>query len=238
MRSILILCVLFVSVFQTSCQNPERGIHQNLSAAEFEKLMAGKPGAQLIDVRSQQEFKERHLKGATLMNINEQGFDEMLSSLDKTKPVFVYCLGGGRSATASSKMKAAGFKEIYNLKGGILEWAAAGLNIEKSEGYSGKRGLSSADLLAQLGSKPYVLVDYNAVWCGPCKRIAPVLKKFTDERKEQIMLLKVDADENPDLMIEKGIQSIPYLELYHKGKLVWKHSGIINETDLIRASGL
>jgi len=51
------------------------------------------------------------------------------------------------------------------------------------------------------------------------------------------MLLKIDADENPTLMTEKGIRAIPYIELYKDGKLIWQHSGIVTEEQLMQAVG-
>ncbi|MBX7202537.1 MAG: thioredoxin [Bacteroidia bacterium] len=238
MRILVLSLVLLLSISHTSCQS-QGGTQQkqDISAVEFEQLMKSKSDAQLIDVRTQKEFRERHLKGATLMDINEPAFNESITTLDKSKPVFVYCLGGGRSASAASRLKDAGFTEVYNLKGGILEWTAAGLPVEAAAGALQKKGKTLAELQALAQSKAYVLIDYHAVWCGPCRKIAPILQKFSDERKEQLMLLKIDADENPTLMTEKGIRAIPYIELYKDGKLIWQHSGIVTEEQLKQAVG-
>jgi thioredoxin-like negative regulator of GroEL len=51
------------------------------------------------------------------------------------------------------------------------------------------------------------------------------------------MLYKVDADDNPGLLRTKQIQSIPYLELYKDGKLIWQHAGLISEEELREAAG-
>ena len=71
---------------------------------EHPQLLAGTPGAQLVDVRSSGEFTEGHLAGAANMNINDDGYKDKFNTLDKNKPVFVYCLSGGRSGRAANIM--------------------------------------------------------------------------------------------------------------------------------------
>jgi thioredoxin len=60
-----------------------------------------------------------------------------------------------------------------------------------------------------------VLVDFWAEWCGPCHAVAPVLEKIADERN--LKLVKVNIDENQDLAIRYGIQSIPNMVLFEDG---------------------
>ena len=60
-----------------------------------------------------------------------------------------------------------------------------------------------------------VIVDFWAEWCGPCHAVAPVLEKIADER--QIKLVKVNIDENQDLALRYGVQSIPNMILFEGG---------------------
>ena len=60
-----------------------------------------------------------------------------------------------------------------------------------------------------------VIVDFWAEWCGPCHAVAPVLEKVAEERK--IKLVKVNIDENQDLAMRYGIQSIPNMVLFENG---------------------
>ena len=76
----------------------------------------------LLDVRTDAEFIEGHLKGATQLNFYEASFEASLDAMDKNIPVFVYCRSGGRSGKAAKKMKEKGFKSVYNLEGGIIAW--------------------------------------------------------------------------------------------------------------------
>ncbi|MCO6491883.1 MAG: rhodanese-like domain-containing protein [Phaeodactylibacter sp.] len=78
---------------------------------------------QLIDVRTPEEFGEGHIEGAVNINFYDDAFIQQLEQqLDKDKPVMLYCRSGRRSANAAKQMQALGFKEVYDLKGGFLDW--------------------------------------------------------------------------------------------------------------------
>jgi thioredoxin 1 len=232
---IALLC-LSVSIFscqnQTNFENP-KSINNSVAVDEFEKKLSGRD-VQLIDVRTPEEFSGEHLKGALNYNINSGEFEKELSKLDKTKPVMVYCLSGGRSASAAKLMAEKGFTEVYNMEGGIMKWNAAGKPMDAGTTSVKENGMTEADFNQLLRSNKYVLVDYNAKWCKPCKKMAPMLDAFIEKRKEKIIFIKIDADENKDLLKQKGISSLPVLELYKDGKLAWKHEGEIDETGLIK----
>jgi thioredoxin len=68
-----------------------------------------------------------------------------------------------------------------------------------------------------LQSEKPVIVDFWAEWCGPCHAVSPVLDKIADERAEELRLVKVNVDENQELMIRYGIQSIPTIILFKAG---------------------
>lgn len=96
---------------------------------QAEKQLAS--GAQLLDVRTKEEWDEGHLKGATLVPVTEDGFlDKAKATLDPKKEVVVYCKSGGRSAMAAEKLRAAGFT-VHDLAGGITAWKAAGKPVVK-----------------------------------------------------------------------------------------------------------
>ena len=79
-----------------------------------------------------------------------------------------------------------------------------------------------------------VLVDFSAEWCGPCKIMAPELKRFANENKN-IRVLKVDIDKNPASANEFNIQGVPTLILFKKGKVMWRQSGAMNAQQLSTA---
>jgi rhodanese-related sulfurtransferase len=74
----------------------------NLTASEFLKKMESLPEPAFIDVRTPQEFEGGHLENAINYDWNRTGFQEQTSKLDKSAPVFVYCLSGGRSGAAAN----------------------------------------------------------------------------------------------------------------------------------------
>jgi rhodanese-related sulfurtransferase len=87
---------------------------------------------QLVDVRKPEEYAAGHIDGAENINFYDEDFMKvMLSKLDKSKPVYVYCRSGHRSGLASSKLKAEGFTKIYDLEGGILNWEKQDLKTKK-----------------------------------------------------------------------------------------------------------
>jgi rhodanese-related sulfurtransferase len=100
-----------------------------LPVNDFEKAVQG-GNVQLIDVRTAPEFKEGYIKGAVNADWqNENQFAEQVNKLDKTRPVYVYCLSGVRSGKAADWLAANGFTEIINLDGGIKAWKAADKKI-------------------------------------------------------------------------------------------------------------
>lgn len=228
---IALLCLL-VGIF--SCQNQTNignTINSSITVDEFEKKLTN-GDAQLVDVRTPEEFNQGYLKGAVNYNINSAEFEDQVAKLDKNKPVMVYCLSGGRSSSAADVIAGKGFKEVYNMQGGIIKWNAANKPIYNGSVNNASNGLSIEDFNKFLSSDKYVLIDYNAKWCEPCKKMAPMLEAFVNKNKEKIILVKIDADENKDLLKQKGIESLPVLELYKNGKLLWKHKGEIDETTL------
>ncbi|MEO8765795.1 MAG: thioredoxin [Ginsengibacter sp.] len=80
-----------------------------------------------------------------------------------------------------------------------------------------------------------VLVDFHAEWCGPCKMMAPELKRFAENNKNDIRVLKVDIDKNQPTAGEFKIQGVPTLILFKKGKILWRQSGAMNAQQITAA---
>ncbi len=77
---------------------------------------------QILDTREKEEFEVSHLKGADWVGYDTFSIKNV-ASLDKNKPVLVYCTVGARSQDIGKRLKDVGFKEVYNLYGGLIEWA-------------------------------------------------------------------------------------------------------------------
>lgn len=71
-----------------------------------------------------------------------------------------------------------------------------------------------------------VLVDFWAIWCGPCKMIAPIIEKIADEYESQVVVAKVDIDEQDDLAERFNVQSIPTVMLFKNGQVVATEVGV------------
>jgi len=114
---------VFAMLLIVSCGNSQQqdGI-EKITPEAFSKKLEMTENPQLIDVRTPDEFSEGHLKNALNIDINGDDFEKQLQTLDKNAPVYVYCRSGGRSTKAVEQMKQMGFREIYELEGGILSW--------------------------------------------------------------------------------------------------------------------
>ncbi len=126
MKKLLFFLLLSVSAL-TSCQSqPAPGQSDGtavLEAEAYKAKMAALGEVQLLDVRTPEEYGAGHIEGATLINFFDADFVERTAAaFDKDKPLMLYCRSGNRSAKATAKLKAAGFKEIIDLKGGYNAW--------------------------------------------------------------------------------------------------------------------
>lgn len=235
MKKILISLSLLLAFIFAACQQPggkNTSINQDVQLEQFEKLIAEKSNAQLLDVRTADEFNAGHITKAQNLDIYDKNFKESLAKLDKTRPVLVYCKSGGRSSQAAAMLKEMGFGEVYNLQGGILAWTNAGKPVEGANVPEKNAGLTIEEYQKQVSANPLVLVDFNAVWCMPCKKLAPILDELVQKQGGKLTLLKIDADANPALMQAKQIQGIPYLELYKEGKMIWSNMGMTDEATI------
>jgi thioredoxin 1 len=109
----------------------EKADPEKLNINEFQAQLEATPNAQLVDVRTPEEYKEGHLKGAVNMNYQGNQFVDEVATLDKSKPVFVYCHSGGRSKEACRFMSNQGFKKIYDMEDGMSAWLHYNKPVEK-----------------------------------------------------------------------------------------------------------
>ncbi|MFY0654804.1 MAG: rhodanese-like domain-containing protein [Cyclobacteriaceae bacterium] len=124
MRNILLLFLLVACQSSVSQSNDYL-----LDVGKFDKFRMENPKAIIIDVRTNGEVAKGVIKGATQIDYRSNDFKKKLNQLDKDKVYMVYCAVGGRSGRAASMMNQLGFKNVYDLKGGITAWKAAGKEL-------------------------------------------------------------------------------------------------------------
>jgi rhodanese-related sulfurtransferase len=111
-----------------STTTPEKTQYTDVSIQQA-KEMIDRGDVFILDVRTQEEYDTGHIKNSTLIPV--QVLDKRLNELPRDKKILVYCKAGGRSAQASEILVNNGFKEIYNMKGGITDWTNAGYDVIK-----------------------------------------------------------------------------------------------------------
>jgi len=222
-----ITLLLFFSSISFSCKAQ---VSTSLTATEFEKGIADKDSIQLLDVRTAGEFNGGHLQGALLADWKDKNeFSRRISFIDKNKPVYIYCLGGGRSEAAATKMRAMGYQAVYELKGGINAWKAENKMVE---GKSAAKQMSTDEFNNAIAGGKFVLVDFGAEWCPPCKKMEPILKILQKNNPNKFTLVKVDGGKDEDILKQYNVTALPVFILFKDGKQVWRRDGIAEENEI------
>ena len=222
-----IITTLLFSVIIFSCTAQTK---TTLSADEFEKEITTKTNIQILDVRTPGEFFGGHIKNALQADWNDKTeFERRLAYIDKNKPVYVYCLAGGRSAAAADKMRKSGYTNVYELSGGTNAWRAANKPLE---GKNNEKQMSFEELNTSISGSKIVLLDFGASWCPPCKQMEPVLQSLTENNKGKFTLVKVDGGRDQDILKEYKVTALPVFIIFKDGKQVWRKDGIVTEKEL------
>lgn len=225
---VAIILSFHFSIFSCSSNNQANTI----SVDEFEKQLIATKGEQLVDVRTAQEFEKYRIVSAKNIDVKASEFSKEIEKLDKNRPVLIYCLSGARSKSAMEILQRAGFKTIYNLDGGINAWLKAEKPVDQD--LSGIGEISSADYKDMISVEGYVLVDYYAPWCGPCREMLPIVNELAETYPDKFKLLTIDFDQNRLLAKEQSIKSVPYLAVFKDGEKIWDKNGETSKEELIK----
>jgi thioredoxin len=235
---IRILTILFIFIALSSCSGQTSKKYESILPAVFAEKINTIQDPLILDVRTPEEFSGQHLDNAVNINWNSNDFVSKLNTYDRKKPVFVYCMTGGRSRQAAQKLNELGFANVYELQGGIMKWNAAGLATraygEQGEAKPADRiiGMCSQEFKELLDTDKKVLVSFYADWCAPCKKMAPYITKLQKDLSEKVTIVRLNADEHKTLVSEMKIDELPTLILYEKKQVKWQHSGFMSEEDL------
>jgi thioredoxin len=201
---------------------------------EFSEQLKSELNKNVIDVRTQDEFAEGIIEGAKNIDWNSSSFEVAMEKLDKTTPLFLYCLSGGRSSNAMKKAKEMGFKKIYGLEGGLMAWRAENLSLLSTSSMK-KSGLTLSEYEVFFkGKSKKVLIDFYAEWCMPCQKMKPFLKKIEKTMSDDVEVVRINADENPELCKTLGVKGLPYLLIYVNDQIEWSRLGYASEEELVK----
>ena len=220
--------LLIISFIFTSCNGQKKTSFQQITPKEFAEKIKTTENPQILDVRTPGEFVSKHIDNAVNVNWNSDDFAQKAESYDKSKPVFVYCLSGGRSKKAAAKLNELGFTTVYELEGGITKW--------NSEGFAGPSteqvGITMSDFNDLLDTDKKVLVDFYAEWCGPCKKMEPYILKMQKDMADTVVVIRIDVDKNKTLTETMKISSLPTILIYENKAIQKKIIGLTTEENL------
>jgi thioredoxin 1 len=125
----------------------------------------------------------------------------------------------------------------------ILTWDISIVNVRPSyAGTSIRVEVPMAEMLnvtedtfkvEVLDASQPVLVDFSAVWCQPCKMLDPIVKQLAGEWDGQVKVVKIDADENPNLVMQFGVMGIPTLLFFKGGEIKERITGFLPKDKLV-----
>jgi rhodanese-related sulfurtransferase len=183
---------------------------------------------QILDARTADEFKSGHIDHALQANwLNRAEFEDRTQHLDKNKPVYIYCLSGGRSAAAGNFLISKGYK-VTNLEGGMNAWKMNNLPVA---GGSNIPQTTMDSYMGQVQSTTFVLVDFGAEWCPPCRKMEPVLESFMKANEGKLTLVKMDGGVEDQLMKSLKVEALPTFILYKNGKEVIRKQGLVTQEE-------
>jgi rhodanese-related sulfurtransferase len=119
-----VIAMLTSVLLLTGCASGAAGV-TNLNVEEFSKKIV-ESGVVILDVRTPGEFMTGHIQGAQNIDFESGSFESQIETLDKEGIYAVYCRSGNRSGQAAKIMHDAGFQNIFNLDGGVIDWTNAG----------------------------------------------------------------------------------------------------------------
>lgn len=228
MKNVKSIIATLIIILSISCSNSQN--FKSVDVATFKSTLEKTNDVQLIDVRTEDEFNGGHIENAKNIDLNGNDFDAQLTSLDKTKPVLVYCLSGGRSKKAAAKLTELGYKEVIELDGGYLAWSKA--NPQSNGVWT---GMTKEEYTKLLTSDKIVVIDFYAKWCAPCKKMAPYLEKMNTELASTVTIHRIDADKNKSLFNALGYQGLPVILVYKNGKETFSKNEFVSEEELRKA---
>jgi len=115
-------------ILLAGCSSTGSATTVNLNVSEFSQKIT-EPDVIILDVRTPEEFASGHIEGALNIDFNGGDFANEITRLNPSENYAIYCRSGSRSGQAASIMHKAGFHDVSNLNGGVIDWTDAGLPL-------------------------------------------------------------------------------------------------------------
>ncbi|URC12395.1 MULTISPECIES: thioredoxin domain-containing protein [unclassified Flavobacterium] len=228
--------IAIVILFLSGISFAQQKASNTVSLDVFYAKIQSEKKPQIIDARGPEEFALNHINGAQNFNLESKDYAKRIAALDKTRPVFTYSIGAGRSVWLADELLKNGFKEAYSLEGGIANWIGNGKPFYSNS----KSKLTLVEYNKIISENNDVLVDIGSVYCGACKKVKPVLETIRAQYGANLKIVEIDLEDSPQVIADlKTVKVFPTLILYKKGKIVFKKEGLgdlKNDVDVALAS--
>jgi rhodanese-related sulfurtransferase len=228
--------IAIVILFLSGISFAQQKASNTVSLDVFYAKIQSEKKPQIIDARGPEEFALNHINGAQNFNLESKDYAKRIAALDKTRPVFTYSIGAGRSVWLADELLKNGFKEAYSLEGGIANWIGNGKPFYSNS----KSKLTLVEYNKIISENNDVLVDIGSVYCGACKKVKPVLETIRAQYGANLKIVEIDLEDSPQVIADlKTVKVFPTLILYKKRKIIFKKEGLgdlKNDVDVALAS--
>jgi len=226
--TLLLIPALF---FFTACA--QNNSFKEIDSQQFQQMLTTDKVI-LIDVRTPSEFSNGHIANAGNLDCYSPEFKRSLLLLPKDQPILIYCLSGNRSITAANILVENGYKNVYNLKNGMMDWYNQNMPVvrESNAKPDYDNNMEPEQFARLIGSDSLVFIDFYAPWCGPCRKMMPMVNDLKTEYNGKVIIIKVNVDASKNLVKELKLVGVPYLVLYKKGEVLYSKNGSVERDEL------
>lgn len=226
--SIIFLQTLLVSIAG------QKGKIVQLRSPELDSILRNDT-VTLIDVRTGGEYANGHLDGAGQLNYYALDFRQKLLLLPRDIPLYFYCNTGYRSQKAAEFLVENGYDQVYNLESGIMEWNLHDLPVvvEPDARPDVLDKMEPDEFQALVRTDKPVFIDFYAPWCGPCRQMMPMIEDMQQAYRDDVTIVKINADASKKLVKELAIAGVPHFKLFHGGREIFTHTGLITDDQIL-----
>ena len=230
MKHILSIIIAIVITIVITAQKND---YHQVNSHQFDSLIKTGKGM-LLDVRTKGEFDNEHIKNSGQLNYYALDFKKKLDLLPKDQEIYLYCNTGYRSEKTAKTLIKKGFTHVYNLERGIMEWNFVELPVvigQKTNKVQPDK-VSIEAFNKVINSDTLVLIDFYAPWCGPCRKMMPLIDSIKTKYHPQMQVFKVNSDVSKKLIKQQKIIGVPLFRLYRNNELLFEKDGMLSRNEL------